>query len=1340
MKSLRLSILAMSIGAIVGCGGEDSSGTDNKTEATVYQAEVADEHLQDALVWLDLNHNYQLDAGEPNSYTDSTGNALLDVAALDNVPQAYSLIASAIKNRTINKTTGEKVSKSYLMVAPAGIQRISPVSHLLYSKQEAEGLAFEQATAMIAAIIGEVSEQELLNFLNKQENKKLQALSHSLASVMPEAETPFTHQQLVQSHPVLERAVDAFNHSAVKTLEADLGLVSGENPISAVADETVDPNASEPSNNKQTPEVGLQVPSILGSPSITEIDISNSNQPQESAPVNAIMPTLEVASETPMAENQLPNETLQISEVVTTGTDTQGTTQLPESNPSAPDQPLSTEQGPQDSTSSGVVTETETTGNSLPNEALQTSEVVTSGTDTQVTTPLPESNLSALDQPLSTAQGSQDGTSSGVVTETETTGNSLPNETPPTVELVTTGTGTEATTQNSPPNNADVQTLETLAVTDLGTLLTRISKDLVSAEEGSAQAQSKSLDALASELIFGLQADGRWLDIDYERTNNYRWPAEQHLKRLETIAAAFRKTNNQQYKLVANKALNLWLITKPVMTGWWSEYGEFHSLAKVAFLLGDGLQVDLKQQVISLLANARSKHQLGLNRVDEAVTSIYYGLLSQQESLLSTGFEELAQIILDTAMDSESPDWSAFLSQQLHSGKTGEETFYSILRWAYNVKDLPWKFSEYSAQILASILLDGIRWMQSFEQFGSDVLSGEISQQIETTQSGASISNLPTSMDMVAALFPTRYDEAIAYKGQVYNNQNTGLNGFKQFLLADSTVTATDNFMFGIKMDSMRALPEADTNNEAYLKFWLGLGGTSLIQTGKEYESLNSVLDFTKIPGVTTPEYPQAPTYDSDTLRNMEFYGGATNGKVGVTTASINMSAYRVVGSGPTQQYVWTPSTTVRDELYANKSWFSFGEQIVVLGSGISSTHLEPVFTTINQTALKGPVTLSNRDNLVMDNHNVSAYPWIHHDGVGYVFWDNLDRYAVIKKRNATNVDGTSISKDVFTLTIPHGSEPKDKSYQYIILPNIDVQKTSEYQQNIPVKVLSNTRGIHAVEDTRKNIISAVFFVASELEVSPEFKLKVDSPCIVMLDRSGINTKVTVSTPAIAYRGINITITANGVAKTQRIVTPGGEQAGSSVSFEFESIQDYYAIDDPKASKAYTTYLPVEDVFVQGGANATTQYGLLGYMQLKNGTADHKRQSLIRYDLSRVNNQLVSKATLRLFVRGIRSDGALKRSIVARLVNTADWNEHNTTYSTFPKVTMIKESPPTYLGKEAQGQWIDIDVTDLIRAIQPDQNDNLVFELIDLTQDYFDDYVSFATKEFGYKGPQLILE
>jgi len=344
VKSLRLSILAMSIGAIVGCGGEDSSGTDNKTEATVYQAEVADEHLQDALVWLDLNNNYQLDVGEPNSYTDSTGNALLDVAALDNVPQAYSLIASAIKNRTINKTTGEKVSKSYLMVAPAGIQRISPVSHLLYSKQEAEGLAFEQATATIAAIIGEVSEQELLNFLNKQENKKLQALSHSLASVMPEAETPFTHQQLVQSHAVLERAVDAFNHSAVKTLEADLGLVSGENPISAVADETVDPNASEPSNNKQTPEVGLQVPSILGSPSITEIDISNSNQPQESAPVNAIMPTLEVASETPIAENQLPNETLQISEVVTTGTDTQGTMQLPVSNPPALDQPLSTEQ------------------------------------------------------------------------------------------------------------------------------------------------------------------------------------------------------------------------------------------------------------------------------------------------------------------------------------------------------------------------------------------------------------------------------------------------------------------------------------------------------------------------------------------------------------------------------------------------------------------------------------------------------------------------------------------------------------------------------------------------------------------------------------------------------------------------------------------------------------------------------------------------------------------------------------------------------------------------------------------------------------------------------------
>nr|WP_223159304.1 polysaccharide lyase family 8 super-sandwich domain-containing protein [Vibrio sp. Y2-5] len=1045
-----------------------------------------------------------------------------------------------------------------------------------------------------------------------------------------------------------------------------------------------------------------------------------------------------VVAETETTGNNLPNETLPTTDAVTTGTDTQGTVQLPENNVPSTDQVLSSEQGTGEGSSSGVVAETDNTGSILPSETLPTSEVVTSGTDAQGTAQLPESNPPAPEQPLSPEQVTSEGSSPSAVTETEITGNSLPSETVPALEPATTGTDIEAKTQNPPPNNAEEQPFQTLVATDLDILVTRVSADFVAAEERSALGQSKSLDVLASKLRYDLQADGRWLDINYERTNSDQWPAEQHLKRLETIAAAFHKTNNQEYKLFANKALKFWLITKPIMTGWWSEYGEYHSLAQVAFLLGDGLEVDLKSQVISLLANAPSKQQLGLNRVDEAVTSIYYGLLSQQESLVSAGLEELAQIILDTAVIGESPDWSSFLSQQLNSGKTGEEIFYSILRWAYNVNDLPWKFSEYSAQILASILLDGIRWMQSFEQLGLDVPSGEIGQQIEATQSGASTGTLPTSMDMVAALFPTRNNEAIAYKGQVYDNQVTGLNGFKQFLLADSTVTATDNFMFGIKMDSIRALPEA--SDDAHIKFWTGLGSTSLIQSGKEHESLNSVLDFTKIPGVTAPQYPMPPTYDSDTLRYMEFYGGATNGKVGVTTVSINMSAYRVVGSGPTQQYVWTPSTTVRDELFANKSWFSFGEQIVVLGSGISSTHLEPVFTTINQTALNGPVTLSNRDNLVIGSHDISPYPWIHHDGVGYVFWDHSKRSALIDSRQAVAADGTKVSKDVFTLTIPHDPEPKDKSYQYIMLPSIDAQKMSEYQQNIPVKVLSNTRGVHAVEDTEKNIISAVFFAASELEVDPDYKIKVDSPSVVILDRSGFNTKVNVSTPAKDYRGINITITANGVPKTHRVVTPGGEKTGSSVSFEFESNQGIYSLDDPQEFNGYMTHLPVEDVFVQGGWHVSTQYGSLGYMQLKNGTDVNHRRSLVRYDLSLAEPQQISRATLRLFVRGIRNDGTLKRSIVARLVHTTDWNELNTTYSTFPQVTIIKESQPIYVGREVEGKWIDIDVTDLMRDVQPDQKDNIVFELADLTPDYLGDYISFATKEFGYKGPQLILE
>ena len=1104
MKSLRLSIVAMSVGAIVGCGGEDSSGSDTKTKATVYQAEVADEHLQDALVWLDINNNYQLDAGEPNSYTDSTGKALLEVTANYTVPQAHSLIASAIKDRTINKTTGEKVSKSYMMVAPAGVQRISPVSHLIYSKQKAEGYDFAQATTTVADIIDEVSEQDLVQFLNKQDNKKLQALSHSLSSMMPESETPLTHLQLVQSHPDLETAVAAFNDRSIKKLKAEFGHVSDENPIPVVVGQTVTTDVRRASDNKQSVETGLSVPNNQGSTPTTTTETSHPNQTEESVPVKVIIPTLEV----------------------TTRTDTQGTAQVPESNPLAPEQLLSPD------------------------------------------------------------QGSGEGSPSDGVPETGITGNSQPNETAPALEPEKSGTVIEATTQNLPFNNAEAQPVQTPIVADIGTLLTRISDELVTAEEDSAFDQSKSLDVLASELIYGLQADGRWLDIEYDGTTSYRLSAEHHLERLQTIAAAFRKTNNQEYELLANKALNFWLITKPIMAGWWSEYGEFHALAQVAFLLGDGLREDLRLEVIQLLPTSVNTSEVGLPVLDHAMNIIYRGLLLNDALLVGNGLKAIERAIEALVVEGTEADWSTVLNKQFDSGKSTIEYFNVALSWAYSVKDLTWKFSDIAINNLTSMLLNGIRWFDRVNQ---------LNESFSYNDESISKSTIPTlaTLNKVVDLNPTRLKEVQDYRSHLYYDRPSGESRFLHFWEDDYTETATDGYLFRVGMKSDRTVSILSHEEQYQPGFWARLGSAFLTLSGDEYRDILPLFDWTKVPGVTAPKYVPTGYSLSDALQNSSFVGGTGNGRFGISTMVMEVVIPREFVAmeefyQPNGQVI-VGGKYVGGTTKAKKSWFSFGKQVVALGAGISSTHDDvPVTTTLNQTLLDGEVTLGNQYGYAYLNHsgepyhNINLSNWIHHDGVGYVFLDQLPRMVLMNQQSGRWSDiqplasQNIIEKGVFTLFTYHGVKPTNSYYQYVILPNSTVHEVHEYRRNLPVLILQNSSSIQAVADVEKDIVGAVFFEPGELDVGlyhpnySNYRVKVDRPSVVVLDNSSGLMEVAISTPGQAYSVVDLTVVRDGYSPiTQQVVTPGKKElVGRSVNFVLSEGQDHNSITDSLAIEA----------------------------------------------------------------------------------------------------------------------------------------------------------------------------
>ena len=122
---------------ISGCGG----GSDSSTSPSV-SGKVADGYLQNALVFLDRDLDYQLDDGEPSTRTDASGAYTLDVTAED--IGLYPIVAVAIAGETIDLDPPAKMlTQSYVLCTPAaGVSGtvsnfISPMSTLLREKLEA---------------------------------------------------------------------------------------------------------------------------------------------------------------------------------------------------------------------------------------------------------------------------------------------------------------------------------------------------------------------------------------------------------------------------------------------------------------------------------------------------------------------------------------------------------------------------------------------------------------------------------------------------------------------------------------------------------------------------------------------------------------------------------------------------------------------------------------------------------------------------------------------------------------------------------------------------------------------------------------------------------------------------------------------------------------------------------------------------------------------------------------------------------------------------------------------------------------------------------------------------
>lgn len=647
-----------------------------------------------------------------------------------------------------------------------------------------------------------------------------------------------------------------------------------------------------------------------------------------------------------------------------------------------------------------------------------------------------------------------------------------------------------------------------------------------------------------TQLLHEMDENGAWPDIDYNNQVRGGWPVKQHLEKVLRLAVAYKKKgssfyNKSQTSKKIHLSLDYWLKYDFLSPNWWDQHiGVPRLLAPIIFLIEDEISPEQLETALPLLRRAEIK-MTGQNKVWLSVNVLFRSLLLRDTDSIAIASNSIQEELRVSTKEGIQHDWSYHQhGSQLQFGNYGLSYLEDMLRWFRILNNTAFAFEENKVTILRNYLLDGQQWVNWKGKYDISTCG----RQIFPDEPAKKTKRLEIILDRMASI-----DEPYAADYQSAKDYTT-LKGNKHFWHSDFHVHRTKDYYFSVKMCSNRVLGAETVNEENIQGYHMGDGVAMLYQSTKEHENIYPYWDWKKLPGTTiiqdkdTLPYLTAWGYHIET----DFVGGVSDGEFGIAVLDYN-----------------------RDGLRAHKSWFMIDDKIVCLGSGISAKTEFPVTTTVNQIFLEGQIMVSQKGNIQSKKGlKPNDRPdWILHDNTGYLFPEGGRLQIQAKMLEGTwhnvvkRLRPIIITDEVFSLWINHGSNPRNESYEYIIIPNTSAEKMTSLEEKQAFKIV-NTEHLQTVELSDKTISGAVFYTKGKADILGG--IQVDFPCVVMAKTSGQEIKLSIADPTQKlskisvflkgkYDGENVVLQGN---KTKiNVELPQGTDAGKSTTLNLKLME-----------------------------------------------------------------------------------------------------------------------------------------------------------------------------------------
>lgn len=678
---------------------------------------------------------------------------------------------------------------------------------------------------------------------------------------------------------------------------------------------------------------------------------------------------------------------------------------------------------------------------------------------------------------------------------------------------------------------------------DVQVIAGRLVMSLLPADQAGVAAAVKAGRDVSETLL----DDGSWPDIDYAGAARSNWQAASHLHRLQLMAIACRLAQGDPSASTLRTktllALSFWLdhdYQNP--NWWWNEIGTPQAIGRAAILMRDSLTPDQMQKTIKILDRSVLS-MTGANLTWVASNAIVKGCLERRPDIIAQAYSRLYQEIKIAGPDEEGIQEDYSFHQhgaQIYSGGYGRQFEADCVRNILSAWGTKFQIPPDRLAIFVKFQLEGQQWMMRGAQFDYNVIGRELTRREDRAPDYASVpaaGPLPATTIGLASVETSSRTDLLAYaERRACIASAAPLSGSRAYWLSDYVAHQRPGYFVGLRMCSSRMRNGETVNGEGLKSRYLSYGATFIYRTGNEYHNIFPVWNWRRIPG-TTVEQDDASLLDSvNDLGAESFAGGASDGRFAVAAQDLKLG--HVAG---------------------RKAWFFFDDGLVALGAALSCPTGNSLITCVNQCLQNGEETSGTLPDPQQTGGDSADCRWVVHDGVGYVFplggavsdstGPQTGRWSDIGSGSSQNV-----TADVFSLTIDHGTQARDASYAYEVLPG---WKPSQLQQTLRrFKIVANTSDAQAVFDADADVLQVVFWKAGVVD-NDGAAVGADRPCLALVDRRGREAVLTAASPDHAAGRVHITLPGRwhgagarpGAGSTVVAVDlPAGLDAGRSVS------------------------------------------------------------------------------------------------------------------------------------------------------------------------------------------------